>query len=294
MPPVIAATCLTLASALSGAEPGAVIRLTPPKTPCPFVELSGFRSGGAPVVIDAGETVFAAGLRMKEVDGITIRGGEFHSIGGKTPYALHVRLSSRVRVEGSRFTNSLRGLVVGKSQDIAIVDNRFFDLIAEGVNLAGVERFEVRGNDVRDFSPRPSQCTAPDGSIETKVPKKACEARGGTWKDGHHPDCVQFWGGTRDGHVVGNRCTGQMQGIFGPADQVLVENNIVEVTFPNAIRLGGTGNRIRNNVVKAAPGARFAPRITLRGEGNFACGNIVTTGKSPEATRPCTAAEKAG
>jgi hypothetical protein len=292
MSAVIAATCLTLVSALAGAAPGSTIRLGPAKAPCPLIEVTGFQSKGAPVVIEAGETVFENGMRIKGSDGITIRGGEFHSIGEPTPYALHVRGSSRIRIEGVRFTKSLRGLVVGKSQDVAIIDSRFFDLVAEGINLAGVDGFEVRGNDVRGFSPRPSMCTGTDGKVETRVPKKACEAAGGSWKDGHHPDCIQFWGGTRRGVVTGNRCTGEMQGIFGPADEMLVENNVVEVTFPNAIRMTGTGNRVRNNVVKAAPGARFKPMILLRGEGNMACGNAVETGASPEATRACTAKEK--
>jgi hypothetical protein len=204
---------------------------------------------------------------------------------------VHVRESERIRLEKGSYAKAYRGLVVGKSTDVEVIDGRFFSLGSDGINLAGVDRFVVRGNEMMDFSPRPTRCTLPDGMVEERLSRRDCEGKGGQWQDGDHPDCVQFWGGTRNGLVENNRCIGYMQGIFGPTDNVLVTKNLVKVSFPNAIRLQGTGNRVIDNIVEAFGTPRFTPKILLRGENNLACGNAVRTGASPEAQRPCSPQE---
>lgn len=287
----LTATCLTLAAVLAQAKAGSTVIVQPASTSCPPVFIEGVRFEGASVLVEAGDTVFENGLRIRGSSGITIRGGIFNSLPDPTPYTVHVRTSERIRLEKGRYTKALRGLVVGKSTDIEVIDGRFFSLGAEGVNLAGVDRFVVRGNEMTDFSPRPTRCTLADGTVEERLSRSHCEGKGGQWKDGNHPDCIQFWGGTRNGLVENNRCIGHMQGIFGPADNVLIRNNFVQVSFGNAIRSTGTGNRVIGNTIEAYGKPRFTPRIYLRGENNLACGNTVRTGASPEAQRACSPQE---
>ncbi|WP_448585340.1 hypothetical protein [Thermaurantiacus sp.] len=285
------ATCLSLAALLASAKPGDTVRMAPGQ--CPGITLSGLRFEGAPVTIDFGTASFDGGFQLLRSKGLVLRGGSFRSTRGEPAATMQVRFSEAITITGGTHSEATRGVVIARSRDIRVLDSRFHGLAADGIILAHVEGFEVRGNTMREFSPTPTRCTRPDGTVETRVARRVCEARGGTWVDGHHPDCVQMWGPARDGVIVGNRCEGQMQGIFGRADGLLVAENDLALGFPNGVHLIGTGILARDNRLKTLPEARYRVRILLVGERTAACGNILDNPASPNARRPCTAAERA-
>jgi hypothetical protein len=285
------ATCLTLATVLAAARPGDTVRME--AATCPGVTLSGLRFEGKPVTLDLAQAGFDGGFQLLKSKGLVIRGGTFRSAKGATAWTMRVRNSEDITIEGGTHRNAERGLVIAQSRHLRILGNRFHDLEADGVILAHVERFEVRGNEMRDFSPTPNRCTAKDGKVTERVPERDCVAAGGTWVDGHHPDCVQMWGPSRHGVVAENRCTGAMQGIFGRADGLLVADNDLALSFTNGVHVIGTGVLARGNRLATLPESRHRIRVHLKGERTAACGNLLDNRSSPGAVRPCTPAETA-
>lgn len=82
-------------------------------------------------------------------------------------FALAVRASSDIRLEGNHVQNFARGLIFDDVVDIAVLGNLLEGMRIDGLNFAQVERVEITGNVIRDFRRDPLA--------------------------GDHADMIQFW-----------------------------------------------------------------------------------------------------
>jgi hypothetical protein len=125
-------------------------------------------------------------------------------------------------------------------------------------------------------------------------------------RDVEHPDCIQLWSRptsppTADIVIRRNRAKGTMQGVFlgnhvregvndGGFDRILIEDNVLDVGYPNGIALHeGRDSIVRNNKVTTFPGSRWRASINLKGGDSKQCGNSVTAaaGKPGVQDRAC-------
>jgi hypothetical protein len=279
--PVTAATCASIAAILASAPGGSTIKLS---GDCPAVTIK--RTYTPAITIEAaGATV--RGLTING-GGVVWRGGTFRAPGGmdmRGPpgYASLIRAGRDVVFDGITFTDANRGLVLDEADNITIKNSHFVALREDGIIAAASRNLEITRNDFLNSQPFPSKCTLGD-TVERSVPRKVCEGRGGTWKDGNHADAIQL----RDaiiGALIGwNRIDGNTQGIGQmaaktdrPMANVKIVGNYVRVGFPHSITLGKCSDcQIIDNDV-AGNGAyktvlRFRPEMTM------ACGNKVANG----------------
>ncbi|MBX3483730.1 nitrous oxide reductase family maturation protein NosD [Phenylobacterium sp.] len=274
------------------------------------------RKFARPLVIDASAATFT-GFRVLDSEGVTVRGGVFKlpagaealSDGGRaisidrargvrieratfigpgaTSYepggaygegtAVKVTTSTDVEVRGSVFRAFRRGVSFSKSEDFVIADNTFEWMRSDGINVALSRKGRVENNHCKS----------------TRVREK------------EHPDCIQLWSRpeaapTADIVIRGNRAEGPTQGIGafnhvrdgkddGGYDRITIENNIINVSRPNAITLvDGRDSVVRNNQVATLPGARWRAKIRVRGDVRT-CGNTVGEweGRSKQTERGC-------
>ncbi len=133
--------------------------------------------------------------------------------------ALSIRMSQKVRITDSRFTDIRFAIFVQRSSDVTLERNSF-SLLREGLNFAANDNLRIAGNEFSLFRPN--------------YTKK------------EHPDAVQFWtsGETRGSHCVeisGNRMDfpGEVpvQGIFIRSE--LAENGKIPDARHKDIRLLG-------------------------------------------------------
>lgn len=282
------ASCATFEAVARDAPAGATVRLS---GDCGAIRLHGRR---APLTVDAkGATI--RGLWLMRVSDLTWRGGTVEAPGGRDGvkqegYGGIVEWAERVTIEGVTFTNAYRGLVTRReNRDITVRDNLFTGLRSDGLNFTGIRGGLVEGNRFRDFAPIRSTCSFADGRVQGGgVAKARCEAEGGSWKDGDHPDCIQMWATIEDvvvrGNVIDTPAPIDCQGItsFGRRTdryaRIQVIDNEVTTDDWNAIAIGNcTDCLIRGNRVRAATRERaHHPYIRIFGEGSvLACGNDV-------------------
>ncbi|MFQ3667127.1 MAG: hypothetical protein SNJ79_14035, partial [Sphingomonadaceae bacterium] len=176
------------------------------------------------------------------------------------------------------------------------------------LNGAVNQRVRIENNRFFDFEYRQSRCTLGEEDVREGMSRRECQAAGGAFQDGHHPDAIQLWrdekrGPTSDITVIGNdiNVDGQGIGTYGgrgaPATNWRVENNKVHTSrFTNIFIHATDGVIIRNNEVARWPGSRRPfPNIVTRGATNVInCGNrMIGARPAQEGGRPCTAKEKA-
>ncbi|MFM6854349.1 MAG: NosD domain-containing protein [Sphingopyxis sp.] len=249
------------------------------------------------ITIDA---AFAAltSIIIRNSSGITIEHGTVTGPGGRS-YGIHIDRSRNIRIANMVVTGAHRGIVMGKSQDIAIVSNNLTGLLAEGINIAQSQRVLIERNQCSNFSPAGATYSADGARILA---------------DGDHADCIQAWSRpdfapTSDVRVIGNRITGRMQGIFfgnherggvndGGYDRIVIANNAVTVTMPHGIALyEARDGQVTNNRIATVPGSTSPRppynRITamLRIVDSLrvtACGNVVSGARGDVVgTQPC-------
>ncbi len=285
----IPATCESFAEIARAAPAGAVIRLT---GDCGQIRL---HRRNRPLTVDAtGARI--RGLWLMHVEDVIWRGGTVEAPGGRDGvkfdgYGGTVEWAKRVTIEGVTFTNAFRGLVTRRENShVTIRNNIFTGLRSDGLNFTGIRNGLVEGNRFSDFAPIRSTCSFPDGRVQGGgVARARCQADGGTWKDGDHPDCIQMWATIEDvvirGNVINTPAPIDCQGItsFGQRGdryvRIQVLDNEVVTDDWNAIAIGNcTDCLIRGNRVRAATRERAGhPYIRTYGEPEvLACGNDVT------------------
>lgn len=306
--PLLLATVLLPLATACGAEPdslsdrlkpGAVIVL--PAGDHPLIRIEG-RTFDPPVTIDASRAR-VAGVSLRGVQGLRWKGGTVVAPEGRHPshptqgYAVVAHRSSDLTFEDMRVTEAGRAFVFGRSHGITLRRIDISGVRAEGVNLGISDRALIEDVRCSDFTPNP----------------KTRDESGKVIRDGDHPDCIQAWT-AKDSppmtDIVVRRVTarGQMQGIFmgnrgrrgtgAGYSRVLIEDNDIEVTYPNGIYLSAaTDSVIRNNRVATMPGGRYQD-TTIRipsGEA-VTCGNRIEgpgAVRAKDTGRRCSAAELA-
>ncbi|MET0270545.1 MAG: right-handed parallel beta-helix repeat-containing protein, partial [Sphingomonas sp.] len=237
------------------------------------------------------------GIVLGDVKGVEISGGTVSSIRERLRYGVNITDSQDVRMTGMTITQAYRGVVINRSERIALVDNRLTGLTSDGIDIGLSRHVLIERNSCRDFSP----------TFAT------FDTNGKRVRDGDHPDCIQAWSRpsappTSDLTIIGNTAEGAMQGIFlgnhtrkgvndGGFDRVVVRDNRVTVSMPNGIALFAVrGGEIRDNVVRTVPGAvlpnkrNVAVKAALRTAGNTdvtMCGNVVPSLPRSPGTERC-------
>jgi hypothetical protein len=288
--------------ALSAARDGDTIVLAPGVYQ--GLDLNG-RRFDKPVVIDArAATIVAA--RLRNTEGVTFRGGTFHppedaAEHGSSGKALFLEQSSHIRVENANFVGPGAaaddptapygegvGIKLMNSSDVEIHDTHFQGF-RSGVSITKSEGFVVAGN---TFKWMRSDGIDVAQSRKGLVENNTCSDT--RVRSEEHPDCVQMWSRpesppTADIVIRGNRADGSTQGFTGfnhvhngvddgGFDRILIENNIVNVSRPNAITLSqGRDSIVRNNHVTTTAGAKWQARIRVSGTVKT-CGNTVASG----------------
>lgn len=205
-------------------------------------------------------------VSMRNVENLHFVGGTYADALGTGPngYAFNIVSSKDISIKDATFTRAMRGLVIGRSQDVALSNLLFTDLRAEGLNMALSRKISVTGLECKGFSP----------------------------ERGDHPDCVQSWSRpdvapNADIVLDGVRSSGRMQGIFfgnhirngvddGGFDRITIKNSIVETHYTNGIALFDCRDcLILNNTVRDAPDSPNKSLLRLK-----RCTNCTVEGNS--------------
>lgn len=281
--PLALAACGNAAK-IESAKPGSTVKLSGAQG---VVSLSG-KSWSPAITVDASNATFT-GIVLDQVKGIRFRGGTVVGPGGKS-YGIRVLMSQNVSIEGMTITGAHRGVVIDRSQDIAVRDTQLTGLISDGIDIASSQRIRIERNSCAKFAPTLATFDAQ-----------------GVKHDGDHPDCIQAWSkigepNTADVSVIGNRADGIMQGVFfgdhdvGGFDRIEIRDNVLRTGLSNAIAVGNArGLILRNNRVSSVPGAKqirngaqVKASINVRGETNATvCGNTIADVPKSPANQPC-------
>ncbi len=235
-------------------------------------------------------------ILIRQSSNIIIEGGAV--IGGPdVRYAVHIDYAKSVTIRGMDITGAVRGMVINRSEAVGVFGNRLSGLRTDGINAAESRKIVIEGNSCSNFNPI--------------LP--VYDEAGNLVKDGDHPDCIQLWSRpttapTADIVIRGNSMTGYMQGIFlgnhirdgvddGGFDRVTIENNYMDISFPNGIVVGaGRVVRIVGNQVMTIDGSRLkngaGPLVnaTIKAPNStnvVACSNIVEATPTGYGTQVC-------
>lgn len=245
--PVIIATPASIQTVLAAATGGQTVRLSPGDYGRIVIRDRRFPDGG--LVIEAPATARFS-VTLQQVDGITLRGVSLTGArgDGALGYAGYILDSRNVVFDKVTATDSTRGVVVNRSQDITFLDATLQGLRTDGIDIAASQRVTIDGASCHNFSP-----------IE-----------------GDHPDCIQAWsspdGIVSDILVTNVHVEGTMQGIFfgtpdaGGFDRVRISNNVVIAGYGNGIGLYACRNcELTGNVVSTFPGSPNQSRVVMVG-----------------------------
>lgn len=108
----------------------------------------------APGVVVAGEGATLSALKVTKSTGLTVRG--LAVSGAPGAYCGQISNCSEVAFENGEFFGGRVGVVVQKSEGVAIRGSRFHGLSSDGVNVSGTSNIVIEGNDFTDFFPAPS------------------------------------------------------------------------------------------------------------------------------------------
>ena len=229
-----------------------------------------------------GNLVYGAAIRMDGVTNVRLVGLKLVGPGappGVTdgPFGegngVHVNGSTNVEITKSHFHGLKNGIAMGRTDGFKITDNVFTGMRSDGASLGEVRNGLIQGN----------------------------ECSGTRIRSTEHPDCIQLWSRptsapTADVVIRGNRAEGPTQGVFlgnhtrdgvndGGFDRITIEDNDLNVGFPNAIALtDGRASIIRNNRIRTFPGAQYPANINIRGDVQR-CGNEIA-GRDERKSRP--------
>ncbi|MFM9828580.1 MAG: NosD domain-containing protein [Sphingomonas sp.] len=247
------------------------------------------------LTIDARAARFS-GIVLRNVENVDLNGGWIIGPGGRS-YGVSMVRTKFITLRNFQVSGSHRGIVLNQVENVTLFNNRLFDLISDGINIAYSKRVRVERNVCRNFRPSPA----------------TYDANGKLLADGDHPDCIQAWSRpeydpTSDLVITNNYMIGQMQGIFlgnhvrdgvddGGFDRVSILDNRITVAFPNGITVGGArGLQITGNSISTVPGSVLPNNTSVRVRAKLyavdftdgrICGNTVTDFPDGQGTRPC-------
>jgi hypothetical protein len=283
----IVATCATIVGILANPPADSKITLT---GDCPSISIA--RNFSPPITIDASKAV-VHGLRIVGGGGVIWIGGVLESqdgenIPGSRGYGALVKNAENVTIDGVRFINTNKALIVDKAANFTVRNSRF-EIGGDAVVANGGSNLEFSKNTVIQVSMKESECLKSE-KIKYGLPRKACEAQGGGWTDGWHQDAFQFRDGIKGLTIVGNVVRNTQQGIGqmdarndAPVTDVLIDGNDVEITGLHSITMNMASNvRISNNRVRQMTGKRTVIRP---GVGAIVCGNDVQRPGDPGSAR---------
>ncbi len=283
--------CADLPAYFATAPAKAVVQIT---GTCTNMELRGRT---APITIFAGTarapSATIRGLRILHTQNLQWIGGVIEGIAGLEPTSnwqhqrgVSVDFSENLTFSGVSFRSAMRAATFTRSKNIRVTNSTFTRLRSDGINLADVSGALVSGNSFTDFNPIPTTCTYPDGSVARGLSRSACQAGGGAWVDGDHPDAVQMWGKIEDVEVSRNQVyapnPGWTQGInnFGTptstTHRVRILANRVITDHGNGIVFTNCFDCvIRDNFVDKATSTRLhVVRLRYSGGSVLACNNV--------------------
>jgi hypothetical protein len=245
-----------------------------------------FRLPPPVVKASTGNLNYGAALRLDNVKNVRLTELTVTGPGGPPDVAdapfgegdgVKLFIGADVHITASRFSGLKNGLALGRVDGFEITRNVFSGLRSDGISLGEGHNGLVQGN----------------------------ECRGTRIRDKEHPDCIQLFSRptsppTADIVIRGNRAEGATQGIFlgnhtrdgvsdGGFDRILIEDNDLNVAFPNAIALiDGRASVVRNNRIQTFPGAQYPAVINIHGD-IARCGNAVAAhrGRSREIDHKC-------
>lgn len=227
------------------------------------------------ITIDAGQARLS-GLTIFQAAGVNWNGGQLEGPRSQT-WGLRIDFADHVAVTGMTLTGPRIGLLVSRSTDVDVLNNRFDGVRSDGVNIAMSQRVRIIGNQCVNFDPI--------------LP--IYDLLGHLLLDGDHPDCIQGW--SRVGYpvtanvtIANNTASGVMQGVWfedygdGGYDGIVVRGNDFTLGMFQGINIrNGRGTVIINNHVRPVPGSRLPafpfplirPWIRSSGERITMCGN---------------------
>jgi len=173
------------------------------------------------------------------------------------------------RIEAGHFSDAREAVVIRSSQNIAIVNSRFTDILEDGMVIAGSHNVLIDGNYCADFH----ASAAPEA----------------------HPDCIQLQTGGRgvanadvviSNNIILQRNGDRAQPIFiasrHPGKQhlrITIENNLSRQATAIGIHVNNTRDLIiRGNQMYPSPQSTEYPRIVVRqSQGDILIENNITS-----------------
>ncbi|WP_310496502.1 hypothetical protein [Sandarakinorhabdus sp.] len=289
---MILATCAALALALANPAGGGTYQLTQDCAPVagkqPGPALTIRARYAAPVVIEAGRHDIA-GMAVIGGGNVTLRGGRIMAPGGAQGiwpagpayYGLLLRGATGVVIEGTRFTNARKAVVVDESAGITIRFTRCEGGVEDCVIASRTAGLAYVHNIAGPFWTVPTICNIA-GAVTKGLGKAACSSAGGTWTDGWHQDVLQLRDKVTDVLAAWNVINTTGQGITQMDTAGDLPLALVRVTG-NDIRAGRHGLTLgrcagcsidRNWLASSVPGWKA---VIIPGQA-LACGNTVPSG----------------
>lgn len=243
------------------------------------------RNFSRPLLIDASRAQFNGTLDVRNVTGLTFRGGTFGSTTSDWQNPGTVRVDSSRNISFRSVTmiadglGAARGITFRNSSDVRLLGSNFTGFrVAAG--FSSVTNGLAEGNRVMASTSDGFMIvdshfiTAQNNSCSGHVPSP-----------GAHADCIQMWSIAgqpvqSDIRIIKNKAYGRTQGFtsFDPARggglRFDISNNYVNILFPNGIACHAcVDSRFTGNIVRTAPGARYQTRISIVGGSNNVIAN---------------------
>jgi nitrous oxidase accessory protein NosD len=248
-----------------------------------------------PLLLDATSAIFANGLALSNVRGITVKGGVFGSATAvpRIGRGIDVFNGGDVRIDGGSFLGPGSGTgILMRNLSGAIVENASFSGLRLGAGFTNVSQSRLTGN---LFTRQTSDGMNVVDSDNVLINNNIC--RDFAPSTGAHPDCLQLWATAGQPmqeyiSVINNQAYGPTQGFtsFDPSTGsgrfLLFQGNVVATSFPQGIACYGCfDSQVLNNIVSNTPDARFRTSINVvGGAGNTVSGNTLTDNRAAART----------
>lgn len=257
--------CMLIAAALAIAGPGETVTIGAARCDAQLVLKDRDYRG---VTLDATGAQFPEGAMIRNVQGLTIKGGTWgrtdtdtaalHVIRayGVTDFSIHnatvlgngnlkgggIKIqsdSSRVTVRDNRLDGHMLAIGVSNSTDVLITRNHITRSTSDGINSVGNQNAIIAANLCREFN---------------RIPPA-------------HADCIQLWSQKdkplqSDIYVLNNAAIGDMQGILssdpktGSGRRLFFHGNYMAVTRSHTITCGACVESVAtDNVLASYPGS---------------------------------------
>lgn len=190
-------------------------------------------------------------VRLANVTNVSLTGANIVGAGSTRRSGLHVGTASQLTLRDNQVSGFLMGMHVGGATDSLITNNRFNNLLEDGLRVVSSNRVIVSENSCTNFTPH---ATA-------------------------HPDCIQMWTGSQaaamgrvqsDIYLLNNTAIGAMQAFvsFDPrsfsGERITFAGNYAAVSYPHGVSCYGCRDSlIRDNVLVTLPEARWETIIRI-------------------------------